>query len=136
MRAATKTGGSLIHGLANTIDWMVFRRLATGSVPSTAVTLLMLSDFDVNGAAMRELITTVLSLALFLTAGLLIFRSKLFTFYVARVGQVSTRRTAGLTVLSGAVLGVMVSGWRKRHRRRLLRTKHNLSRKKHVATPT
>jgi len=31
----------------------------------------MLSHFDVNGAAMRELITTVLSLALFLTAGLL-----------------------------------------------------------------
>src|SRR5437588_6309293 len=44
--AATKTGGSLIHGLAHTIDWMVVRRLATGSLPSTAVTLLVLSRFD------------------------------------------------------------------------------------------
>jgi len=35
--AATKTGGSLVHGLAHTIDWTVVRRLASGSVPSTAV---------------------------------------------------------------------------------------------------
>jgi uncharacterized protein len=107
--AATKTGGSLIHGLAHTIDWTVVRRLATGSVPSTAVTLLMLSRFDVNGAAMRDLITTLLSVALFLTAGLLIFRSKLLTFYAAHVGELSARRTAGLTLLSGAMLGVIVS---------------------------
>src|SRR2546429_6945552 len=39
--AATKT--SLIHGLARTIDWTVVRRLASGSVPSTALTLLVLS---------------------------------------------------------------------------------------------
>src|SRR6266516_4518986 len=37
----------------------------SGSVPSTALTLLVLSRFDVNGAAMRDLITTVLSVALF-----------------------------------------------------------------------
>jgi uncharacterized membrane protein YfcA len=30
--AATKTGGSLVHGLARTIDWTVVRRLASGSV--------------------------------------------------------------------------------------------------------
>src|SRR5256885_836335 len=100
--AATKTGGSLIHGLAHTIDWTVVRRLATGSVPSTAVTLLVLSRFDVNGVAVHDLITTVLSVALFLTASLLIFRSKLLTFYAARVGELSARRTAGVTVLCGA----------------------------------
>ena len=31
--AATKTGGSLVHGLARSIDWTVVRRLATGSIP-------------------------------------------------------------------------------------------------------
>src|SRR5256884_9736743 len=45
--AATKTGGSLVHGLARSIDWTVVRRLASGSVPSTALTLLALSRFDV-----------------------------------------------------------------------------------------
>jgi uncharacterized protein len=107
--AATKTGGSLVHGLARTIDWTVVRRLASGSVPSTALTLLVLSRFDLNGAAMRDLITTVLSVALFVTAGLLIYRRKLLTFYVARVGELSARRTNRLTLLSGAVLGVLVS---------------------------
>ena len=107
--AATKTGGSLVHGLARTIDWTVVRRLASGSVPSTALTLLVLSRFDVNGTAMRDLITTVLSVALFVTAGLLIYRSKLVTFYAARVGELSARRTNRLTLLSGVVLGVLVS---------------------------
>src|SRR6266508_3858155 len=100
--AATKTGGSLVHGLARTIDWTVVGRLASGSVPSTAFTVLVLSRFDVNGAAIRDLITTVLSVALFVTAGLLIYRRKLLTFYAARVGELSARRTSRLTFLSGA----------------------------------
>lgn len=33
--AATKTGGSLVHGLARSIDWTVVKRLATGSIPAT-----------------------------------------------------------------------------------------------------
>src|ERR1700726_4779971 len=107
--AATKTGGTLVHGLAHTIDWTVVRRLASGSVPSTALTLLVLSRFDVNGSAMRDLITTVLSVALFVTVGLLIYRRKLLTFYAARVGKLSARRTNWLTFLSGVVLGVLVS---------------------------
>src|SRR5437764_13224750 len=82
---------------------------ASGSVPSTAVTLLVLSRFDVNGTAMRDLITTVLSVALLVTAGLLIYRRKLLAFYAARVGELSARRTNRLTLLSGAVLGVLVS---------------------------
>ena len=107
--AATKTGGSLAHGLARTIDWTVVRRLASGSIPSTVLTLLVLSRFDVNGAAMRDLITTMLGVALFLTAGLLIYRRKLLTFYAALVGELSANRTSWLTCLSGVVLGVLVS---------------------------
>src|SRR2546427_11662258 len=34
---ATKSAGSLIHGLSHTIDWRIVGRLATGSVPMTAV---------------------------------------------------------------------------------------------------
>src|SRR5690242_17452417 len=45
--AATKTGGSLIHGLGGTIDWRVVGRLAAGSVPMTALTLFVLSRLDI-----------------------------------------------------------------------------------------
>src|ERR1700675_3776615 len=47
--AATKTGGTIFHGLARTIDWRVVGRLASGSVPMTILTLLALSRFDMNG---------------------------------------------------------------------------------------
>ncbi|SRR6266568_639519 len=107
--ATTKTGGSLVHGLARTIDWRVVRRLAAGSMPSTVLTLLVLSHFDIKGAAVSDLITTVLSVALFVTAGLLIFRSTLLALATVRVARLSPTRTARLTVLSGVALGVLVS---------------------------
>jgi uncharacterized protein len=107
--AATKTGGSLVHGLAGRIEWIVVRRLATGSVPSTVVTLLVLSHFDVKGAAVRDLMTAVLSFALFVTAGLLIFRNLVLAFARAHVTEFLALRTARLTVLSGVLLGVLVS---------------------------
>src|ERR1700681_2969440 len=69
--AATKTGGTLIHGLARTIEWRIVGRLALGSVPMTALTLLVLSRLDIKGAAAGELITTVLGAALFVTAAAL-----------------------------------------------------------------
>jgi uncharacterized membrane protein YfcA len=107
--AATKTCGSLVHGLARTIEWALVGRLAIGSVPATAVTLIALSRFDINGPLVHDLITIVLSGSLFLTAVLLIFRGKLLRFYAAHVGELGPRATELLTVAAGAVLGVLVS---------------------------
>ena len=107
--AATKTGGSLVHGLARSIDWRVVRRLASGSVPATVVTLAVLSHFNLNGEAASGLITLVLSLALFLTAFVLVFGGPLVAIYRARVSELDPKRTAVLTVLVGALLGVLVS---------------------------
>jgi len=107
--AITKTAGTLVHGLYQTIDWCVVGRLATGSVPMTALTLLVLSHFDISGEASQTLITKVLSAALFLTAAVLIFRRKLLAFRAAHVGDLGPRRTPIVTVAFGAVLGVLVS---------------------------
>jgi len=107
--AATKTGGSLVHGFARSIDWLVVRRLATGSVPATIATLVFLSQLDLDSAAARSLITFVLSFALFATAFALIFGGPLIALYRARVEALDVRHTAISTVLVGAVLGVLVS---------------------------
>jgi uncharacterized protein len=107
--AATKSGGTLIHGLSRTVEWRVVLLLALGSVPMTGITLLVLSEIDINSDAARGLITTVLSCALFFTAAVLIFRRRILTFYASRVGQLDRRRTMLLTVATGAVLGVLVS---------------------------
>ena len=107
--AATKTGGSLVHGLARSIDWTVVKRLATGSIPATIATLSALSHFNLSGEAARNLITLVLSIALFATAFVLVFGNPIVAAYRARVGELDARRTARNTVLVGIVLGTLVS---------------------------
>lgn len=107
--AATKTGGTLVHGFNRTIDWRVVGRLAVGSVPMTAATLFVLSRVDFTGPTAGRLITLVLSVALMATALALVFRPRLIEFYNKHIGELSPRRTAALTVITGGVLGVLVS---------------------------
>ena len=107
--AATKTGGTLVHGFTRTVDWRIVGRLATGSLPATALTLFVLSRLELTGKAASELITLVLGCALFCTALALIFRPQIMKFYAKHVGELDPRRTAILTVVTGAVLGVLVS---------------------------
>src|SRR6476661_10124205 len=71
--AATKTAGSIVHGLKGTIDRTVVRRLAMGSVPMTVVTIAAMSLLDINGNAGRTLVNAVLTLALIVTAVVLVF---------------------------------------------------------------
>ncbi len=107
--AATKTGGSLVHGLARSIDWRVVKRLASGSVPATVLTLAVLSHFNLSGEAARSLITLVLSVALFATALVLVFGGSIVAAYRAHVNELDAKRTTINTVLVGALLGVLVS---------------------------
>jgi uncharacterized membrane protein YfcA len=107
--AATKTAGSLVHGYNRTVDWGVVRRLATGSVPATVLTIAALSFVNLNGPLARELIAGLLTIALFLTAMALVFRERIVDRYALRIGQLSEQRVASLTIAVGAVLGVLVS---------------------------
>jgi uncharacterized protein len=107
--AATKTGGTLVHGLSGTIRWKVVGLLASGSVPATAVTLFVLSRIELSSGAGDRLISSVLGCALLLTAVVLVFRNQVVGWYGSHIGELSKRRTALLTVASGASLGVLVS---------------------------
>ncbi len=105
----TKAGGTLAHGLKGTVDWQVTKRLATGSLPAAAITLVLVGKFGgIDGAT--GLIKVALGVALVLTAVAVIFRKKIQTYAATRfAGRISPTRTARLTVLTGAVLGVLVS---------------------------
>jgi uncharacterized membrane protein YfcA len=105
----TKTGGTAVHGWLRTVEWRVVRRLATGSVPATALTILLLSRFDMQGDAANRLIATLLGLALLATSAALIFRRQIMALYAARVGTLDPGRTATLTIAVGAALGVLVT---------------------------
>jgi uncharacterized membrane protein YfcA len=106
--AATKSVGSLVHGYNRTIDWTVVRRLATGSIPATAMALLVLSTLHLAGGA-RQLISAVLAVALLSTAVILIARNMISAFCAQRLGNLNDRSIAGLTITMGALLGVLVT---------------------------
>lgn len=107
--AVTKTAGSFVHGFNRTIDWRVVGRLATGSVPATAVTIGALSRLDINGPVTQQLIGVVLAFALLLTAATLLFRKAIAARYALRIGDLPANKIALLTVVVGGVLGVLVS---------------------------
>jgi uncharacterized membrane protein YfcA len=107
--AATKSVGGTVHAFRRSIDWPIFGRLAAGSVPAALICLVLLSRLGPSTHAASALITTVLGVALLLTALTLAFRTRIIAWSRSRGFQVSPGRIHGLTVLLGAVVGVAVS---------------------------
>src|SRR5947209_8643890 len=107
--AATKTGGSVVHGWSRSVHWPAVLRLACGSIPASALTLLVLWKLDLRSDSERNLVNLVLCFALMLTATSLIFRKSIMERYRQRLEQIDERTTAIATVVTGIVLGVLVS---------------------------
>ena len=105
----TKASGTIVHAYNRTVEWKIVGWMAAGSVPMTAVTLMALYYLDVHGDATQNLVTKILGVALFLTAISLVFRKQLARLYVEYVGSISRELARNLTILTGAVLGVLVS---------------------------
>ena len=106
--AVTKTGGTAVHGLNHTVDWRVVGRLALGSMPTTALTILALEFFSPKTHS-SPLISVVLGIALILTAISLLLRRQVLHLASRRVASPTPHNTFILTVATGAVLGVLVS---------------------------
>jgi uncharacterized protein len=107
--AVTKAGGSAVHGFARSIHWPAVIRLANGSIPASIATLLVLWQLDLNSGAARNLVNVVLSFALFLTAGSLIFRKTILELFRERFERLEAATIARATVIVGIALGVLVS---------------------------
>jgi len=107
--SVTKTGGSVVHGFNKTIDWRIVRRLASGSIPASLLTMLTVWLLKIDPAAYSHLVTKVLGAALVLTALALVFRKKLLANYSRRVGLLSEEQTRAYTIATGIALGVLVT---------------------------
>ena len=105
----TKTGGTIAHAASRTVDWRITRRLAAGSVPAAAGTLVLLARLGHGVDAAARLITTLLGIALILTAVALAFRQQILNYFADRVGELDERRVQPLTILLGAAMGVLVT---------------------------
>ncbi len=107
--SATKTVGGAVHGMRGTVDWKIVRRLATGSVPAAAATLLVLSRVSDHASDTGKTIAVVLGVALVATAFATFFRARIVAAIGPRFRGASERQLGGLTILLGAILGVLVS---------------------------
>lgn len=110
--ALTKMGGSWAHARRNTVDWKIVRLLATGSLPASLLSMALLHYLSLDEQHLRSLITGVLSVALVLTALALLFKPYLQNLGRSQDGMVyelHARHMTGATIVTGAVLGVLVT---------------------------
>src|SRR5580658_7682373 len=92
--SATKTAGTLVHGLNHTIDWRIVARLASGSVPATLITLAVISHYNVMGPTSGKIISLLLGVMLLLTALSLIFRRQFLGLVGPAFDRMPPRRAA------------------------------------------
>jgi uncharacterized membrane protein YfcA len=104
--AITKAGGTYVHANKGRVDWRITCLLAAGSLPAAGATLLALHSFT-DGLGGSRVITITLGVGLILTALALAFRARLRGFSQAHAPAHPPH--PALTILTGAVLGVIVS---------------------------
>jgi uncharacterized membrane protein YfcA len=107
--SATKTAGTAVHGWNKTIDWKVVGLLALGSVPMTILTVFALYYIGVDSKTVQGIITKTLGVALLATAILLFLRKPLMAWYDEKIGEPNPLLVTRLTILTGAILGVLVT---------------------------
>jgi uncharacterized membrane protein YfcA len=78
-------------------------------LPASLITLLVMWQLHLDASSQKSLVNLVLCFALLLTATSLIFRKTIMERYRRRLEGISERTTAFATVLTGAVLGILVS---------------------------
>jgi uncharacterized protein len=105
----TKISGATVHGLNGAVDWRITRRLAAGSAPAAALTLIGLAYFGHDSKAASAVIATTLGFALIVTAVTLVFRAWLLAKVADTLEALDDRQIRLLTNLLGAALGVLVS---------------------------
>src|SRR5262249_31609058 len=102
--AATKSVGSLTHGLRKTVDWGITGLLGAGSVPGSVITTSALYLMGITGGKSPRLVTLTLAVALILSAAAVMARPWIRRMSDRHAGA-RRRWTAAATVLCGFVLG-------------------------------
>ncbi len=108
--ALTKAGGTVAHHRRGHIDWQITARLAGGSIPAAALTILVLSFLPDGRQSIGTVVTHGLGFALLLTAVAILFGRKLRAYASQReASSLRQNYIAPITVAVGALLGVLVT---------------------------
>lgn len=107
--AITKSTGVIIHHRQRSIDWTLVKTLCAGSLPATALTIVLLKVFFDRSADYSPILTLCLGIMLTLTALSLFMSPLLKKRQVTGVSMIPGKFQTMLTFIAGIFLGVLVT---------------------------
>lgn len=108
----TKSLGGWVHGKRGSVDWKVVGLLGMGSLPAAVITIALLKYLELDEQTLRSLVTSVLSVALLLTAAALLLKEQIRKIARRKDGTVYElhhRYLPAATIMTGVVVGVLVT---------------------------
>ncbi len=108
----TKSLGGWVHSRNGMVEWKVVGLLALGSIPAALLTIALLKYLALDEKSLRGVVTSVLSVALLLTATALLFKD--WIMQLARrndgtVYELHHRYLPAATIATGFVVGALVT---------------------------
>jgi len=108
----TKSLGGWVHARRNTVDWKVVILLGLGSLPAAVATIALLKYLALDEKTLRGLVTSVLSVALLLTACALLLKDQIKKLGRRKDGTVYElhhKYLPAATIATGVVVGALVT---------------------------
>lgn len=106
----TKSAGTLTHRLRGTIRWDIVKRLCIGALPAAVVATLALKSFGTLSPEIGQIIRYSIAGSVLLTVVALVFKGRMLTWINAHPEkQLQGNKLAAATIISGAVLGTLVT---------------------------
>ncbi|NVM75356.1 hypothetical protein FHW83_001136 [Duganella sp. SG902] len=106
----TKGVGTFTHRLRGTVHWDIVRRLCIGALPAALVASVGLKYFGTLSKEMGQIIRYTIAGSVLLTVIALLFKRKMLLWITAHPDrQLQGRALHNATILTGAVLGVLVT---------------------------
>jgi uncharacterized membrane protein YfcA len=106
----TKGVGTITHRFTGTVQWYIVRRLCIGALPAAVLAAVALQQFGNIDAQIGQVIRYSIAVSVLLTVVALLFRGKMLEWMNKHPErQLQGRPLAVATVVSGAVLGVLVT---------------------------
>jgi uncharacterized membrane protein YfcA len=106
----TKAAGTFTHRLRGSVEWDVVRLLCYGALPSAVIATLALKYFGGLNEEIGQIIRYTIAGSVLLTVVALLFKGKMMEWLNNHPEkQLQGKNLAAATIISGAVLGMLVT---------------------------
>lgn len=106
----TKGVGTFTHKMRGTVHWDIVRRLCIGALPAALLASVALKHFGTLSKEMGQIIRYMIATSVLLTVIALLFKRTMLAWITAHPErQLQGAALRNATILSGAVLGILVT---------------------------